>query len=258
MIRSRFEYRSISHVTLFLLCFVLLVSATGCGNNCFGGFFNPYNNTPGVPTSNLTFTCSQARPMTAVKTVAHLVQACTGCSGSRQVTHLHLLLNGIELHPSVVADENSPEWQELAPEWARHPQWVDLVEDAAANDAEHSPIVTGQIPAGTYYLMRLHLAQPFSQHVEQMQTENHCSSIDAGCAVTADGGIHLLQTLDGHPYLRVEATSPIELRSDQPNLLRIELRPEWALQVSSSGVLDVQPLLRGRVLIESIPATDSR
>ena len=257
MMRSRFELRRISRVTLFLLCFVLSVIATGCGNNCFGGFFNPYNNTPGVPTSNLTFTCSQLRPTTAVKTVAHLVQACADCFDSRQITHLHLLLSGIELHPSAVADENSPEWQELAPDWARHPQWVDLVEDAAAKDAVLSPIVTGQIPAGTYYLLRLHLAQQLPQHVEKMDTENPCSSTDAGCVVTADGGLHSLQMFDGHPYLRVEATSPIELRSDQPNLLRIELRPEWGLQVSSTGVLDVLPLLRGRVLVESIPATDS-
>jgi hypothetical protein len=48
----------------------------------------------------------------------------------------------------------------------------------------------------------------------------------------------------------VEATSPIDLRTDQPNLLRIELRPEWALQNPSNGFLDLTPLLRGRVAIE--------
>jgi hypothetical protein len=74
--------------------------------------------------------------------------------------------------------------------------------------------------------------------------------VDASCVVTADGNFHPLQTLDGHPYLRVEATSPIDLRTDQPNLLRIELRPEWALQNPSNGFLDLTPLLRGRVAIE--------
>ena len=75
--------------------------------------------------------------------------------------------------------------------------------------------------------------------------------------VTADGTFHSLQTLEGHPYLRVEVTFPIDLRGDQPHLLHIELRPEWVLQFSSRGILDVLPLLRGRVVIDPPGATDS-
>jgi hypothetical protein len=236
---------------------VLLIIAAGCGNNCFVGFFNPNNNSPTVTVGNPLPSCSLPTHTIAVKTVAHLVHACTGCSASRQVTHLHLLLSGIELHPSAVADENSPEWQELAPDCALHPHWVDLVEDPASNDAALSPIVTSQIPAGTYYQLRLHLAPPSSQRVEQLHAESHCSSVEASCVVTADGSFHSLQTLEGHPYLHLAATFPIDLRGDQPNLLRIEFRPEWALQFSSTGVLDVLPLLRGRVVIEPSAATDS-
>jgi hypothetical protein len=51
----------------------------------------------------------------------------------------------------------------------------------------------------------------------------------------------------------VEATSPIDLHTDQPNLLRIELRSEWALQNPSNGFLDLMPLLRGHVAIEPLP-----
>lgn len=257
--RFRFEHSGTFHVTLCLICAVLLVIPVGCGNTCFAGFFNPNNNSNsstvfvgGVPPS-----CSLPRPTIAVKAAAHLVHACTGCSASRQVTHLHLLLSGLELHPAAVADEDSPEWQELAPDWALHPQWVDFVEDPASNDPALSSIVTSQIPAGTYYQLRLHLAQPSSQHVEQLHAESHCSSVEASCVVTADGSFHSVQTLEGHPYLRVEATFPIDLRGDQPNLLRIEFRPEWALQFSSTGVRDVLPLLRGRVVIEPSAATDS-
>jgi len=246
-------------VTLFLMCAVLLVIPVGCGNTCFAGFFNSNDNSNSstVLVGGVSPSCSLPRPTIAVKAAARLVHACTGCSASRQVTHLHLLLSGLELHPAAVADENSPEWQELAPDWALHPQWVDLVEDPASNDAALSPIVTSQIPAGTYYQLRLHLAQPSSQRVEQPHAESHCSSVEASCVVTADGTFHSLQTLEGHPHLRVEVTFPIDLRGDQPHLLHIELRPEWVLQFSSRGILDVLPLLRGRVVIDPPGATDS-
>ncbi len=257
--RFRFEHSSTFRLMLFPICAVLLVIPVGCGNNCFAGFFNSNNNSSSSTTliGGVSPSCSLPPPTIAVKAAAYLVHACTGCSASRQVTHLHLLLSGLELHRAAVADENSPEWQELAPDWALHPQWVDLAEDPASNDAALSPIVTSQISAGTYYQLRLHLAQPSSQRVEQLHAESHCSSVEGSCVVTADGSVYSLQTPEGHPYLRVEATDPIDLRGDQPNLLRIEFRPEWALQFSSTGVLDVLPLLRGRVVIEPSPATDA-
>jgi hypothetical protein len=254
-----FEHSSIYRVTLFLICAVLLMIPIGCGNTCFAGFFNSNNNSNSstVLVGGVSPSCTLRSSTIAVKAAAHLVHPCTGCSASRQVTQLHLLLSGLELHPAAVADEDSPEWQELAPDWALHPHWVDLVEDTASNDAALSPIVTSQISARIYYQLRLRLAQPSSQPVEQMRAESHCSSVEASCVVTADGSFHSLQTLEDHPYLRVEATFPIDLRGDQPNLLRIEFRPEWALRFSSAGVLDVLPQLRGRVVIESSPATDS-
>jgi hypothetical protein len=246
-------------VTLFLMCAVLLVIPAGCGNTCFVGFFNSNDNSNSstVLVGGVSSSCSLPRTTTAVKAAAHLVHACTDCSASRQVTHLHLLLSGLELHSAAVADENSPEWQELAPDWALHPQWVDLLEDPASNDAALSPIVTSPIPAGTYYQLRLHLAQPSSQRVEQPHAESHCSLVEASCVVAADGTFHSLQTLESHPYLRVEGNFPIDLRGDQPHLLHIELRPEWVLQFSSRGILDVLPLLRGRVVIDPPGATDS-
>jgi hypothetical protein len=225
----------------------------------FRRFFqlNSNSNSSTVLVGGVSSSCSLPRSKTAVKAAVHLVHACTGCSTSHQVTHLHLLLSALEVHPAAVADENSPEWQELAPDWALRPQWVDLVDDSDSNDAALSPIVTSQIPAGTYYQPRLHLAQPSSQGVEQPHAECRGSSVGVGCVVTADGASHSLQTLEGHPYLPVEATFPIDLRGDQSNLLHIEFQPEWVLQFSSSGILDVRPLLRSQVVMERSGGTDS-
>jgi Domain of unknown function (DUF4382) len=256
---SKFAHPGTFPVTPFLICAVLLVNVAGC-NACFVGVSNPINNSPTVTTVNgnpLPACLPLPPPTIAVKAVAHLVQACADCSASLQVTHVHLLLSGMELHPGADADENSPEWQELAPDWVRQPQWLDLLDDPLSNDVAVPLNVTGQIPAGTYYQLRLRLAQPSSQHVGELSAESHCSLAGASCVVTADGSFQSLQTFDGHPYIRVEATFPIDLRTDQSNLLRIELRPEWAPQILPTGVLDEMPLLRGHVVVESSSATNS-
>jgi hypothetical protein len=196
-------------------------------------------------------------PSIAVKAGVRLAPACAGCSAALQVTYLHLLLGGIELHPGAVADENSSEWRELAPDWVRQPQWVDLFEDSASSDVAVPLNVTGQIPAGIYYQLRLHLAQPSSQRIEELSSESHCSLPEASCVVTADGSLHPPQTLDRPAYKDCEGAFPIDLRADRSNQLRIELRPEWALHLLPTGVLDQMPLLRGHIFIESSSAPDS-
>jgi len=200
---------------------------------------------------NVSTSCSLPHPTIAVKTVAHLAHACAGCSGSHQVTRVHLLLSGIELHQAAVANESSPECRSLLRTWPGTRNGSTLSKIAVRMMSPFLRIVTGQISPEIYNQIRLRLAAPSFQLVDQP-----CSSLDAGCVVAADGSSYPLQTIEGHPYLRIEVMVPIDLRTDQSILLRIEFRPDWALQVSSTGVRDVLPLLRGRVAIEPVPATD--
>jgi hypothetical protein len=239
-----------------LIPIALLVSAVGCSNSCFVGVINPPNNSLTVAAGNPPPVCAQPQPTAAVEVVARLAQACTNCSPSRQVTEVHLLLSGIELHLGNVADENSPEWQELAPDWARQPQWVDLLGDSAANEVALSLNMPIQISAGTYLQFRLRFAQLSVEHAE-LYEKVHCLPVGASCLVTADGISHPLQTLDGPPFVHLRVAPPIDLRANKSNQLRIEIRPEWALHVSSIGVLDLTPLLAGDVLIQPTPAMDS-
>jgi hypothetical protein len=243
-------------VGVSLISIALLVSVVGCSNSCFVGVINPPNNSLTVAAGNPPPVCAQLQPMVAVKVVAHLAQARTNCSSSRQVTEVHLLLSGMELHPGTVADENSPEWQELAPDWARQPQWVDLLGDSAANEVALPVNMPIQISAGTYRQFRFRFAQVSVERAE-LHEKGHCLPVGASCVVTADGNSHPLQTLDGPPFFCLRVAPPIDLRANQPNQLRIEIRPEWALHVPSIGVLDLMPLLAGDVLIQPTSAMDS-
>src|SRR5271165_714586 len=166
---SQFTDNGTFRVMLSLPCVLLLGIVAGCNNSCFVGVINPPNNTLMVSINNLPPACSLAQPKVAVKVVAHLAQACSFCSSSRQVTQVHLLLSGMELHPSAVADEDSSDWRELVPDWARQPQWVDLGDDLASSAVALPLNGTEQISAGTYYQLRLRIAHPSSQHTEQLR-----------------------------------------------------------------------------------------
>ena len=179
---------------------------------------------------------------------------CTGCSASRQVSRIHLVLSGIELHPGAVADESSPDWQEIAPNLAQEPMQVDLMENSALNTLLSSATVSGKVPAGTYYQLRLRLVDPSSSESSSLASRDFCGTASAGCIESADGVRHPLRSLDGSSYVHVETTFPMDLRDSQANVLHVELSPEWLLQNTPAGVLEVAPLLRARIASERMEA----
>ncbi len=168
-----------------------------------------------------------------------------------------LTISGVELHPGAVADEDSPDWQEIAPELAREPLLLQLTPHSGADSVVLPATISGHIPAGTYYQLRLRLANPESLQSTQLASKNSCGAAGAGCLFTANGDLHALRSPDGSRYLRLVTTSPIDVRAGQQNFLRIELTPEWLLQKSSTGSLDVAPLLRGRILNDAAPPAGS-
>ena len=173
------------------------------------------------------------------------------------MTSVDLTISGVELHPGAVADEDSPDWQEIAPELAREPLLLQLTPHSHADSVVLPTTISGHIPAGTYYQLRLHLANPESLQSTQLASKNSCPAAGASCLFTANGDLHALRSPDGSRYLRLVTTSPIYVRAGQQKLLRIELTPEWLLQKSSTGSLDVAPLLRGRILNDDVPPAGS-
>ncbi len=218
----------------------------GCNNTCFIGIVNPPNNGLLVAGGNPPPVCSLNQTMAAVKLTANLAPVCTNCSATQQVAHAHLVISGIELHTGAVADENSPEWQELAPELLLQPRSVDLAASSSSNELAEALSVSGKIPEGTYYQLRIRLAETPSLNAEQLLATHSCDSTHEGCIVNANGAVHSLQTVDGQPYLRVEMATPLDVRAVQLNQLHLEFSVDWAMRNSSGGVMEMVPLLRGR------------
>jgi hypothetical protein len=240
-----------------LILFAAMLFVAGCGTSCFVGIINPPNNSLTLPAGTLPPVCSSSQPMAALKVVGSMAAACTDCATAQEWSHAYLYLGGIELHPGTVADENSPDWQELAPDLGQHPRFIDLIENAQRQDMVLPLEVTGDIPSGTYYQLRLHLARVLhsESQTEELSAANRCAvTARANCLVNADNSNHVLRTLDGDEFLSVQMTVPLEVRVGHLNQIRIQFRPEWLLQRNASGAIELSPVLHGEVVVESVRA----
>jgi hypothetical protein len=133
-------------------------------------------------------------------------------------------LRGVEAHPSAVAGEDSPGWQELAPQLGQQPVQVDLMASQAASQGSG---LRGEavVPAGIYRQLRLRLLpnQPAANDppagrssprqaaaiptagADPAPTTNACGSAGWNCIVTADGRVRPLAFEGASPELRIAA-----------------------------------------------------
>lgn len=207
----------------------LLLASTGCGGTtCFVGVINPPNNGVQITNSNIPAVCSQPRITAAVKMLVTVAPSCTNCTSLQQVSGISLAVTGIELHPGAVAEENSPEWHEVAPHLSGNPMRIDLVAAPALHPVMLPLSATGHIPSGQYYLLRVRLAESSSLQ-------------------SADGSIHSLQPIGSKPYVNVPLSSPFVVSSDHGNELHINLYPEWGLVRTPTGAIELAPQLFGQV-----------
>jgi hypothetical protein len=235
---------TLSPVLLGAICLL-----SSCNNTCVFGVVNPPNNSVTVVGGNsVASVCSQA-PITGVTVGSNSIGACTNCAASQQVTHAYLAVSGVEFHSSTISDANSPDWQELAPELAQHPQLVDLVTNSTSEEDAFGLHVSGRIPVGKYYEVRLQLAEAstFPKTTAEFLTARGCASATRfGCIVNADGSAHELRTLDGQQFLLVQSATPIDLRADRENRIQLQFHPEWLLQQTTGG-MELAPVLLGEV-----------
>src|SRR5260370_11410521 len=124
-------------------------AVSGCGSTCVSGFWNGSGS--GVNVSNTSCALGTATGAVIVQmstaSAPHAGSAAFRAPRSSahaspsalpsHVQHIFLTLRGIEAHPSMMADEDSPGWQELAPDLAAHPLQLDLL--APVGPSRNSP-----------------------------------------------------------------------------------------------------------------------
>jgi len=190
----RHTLRSPQYALLSALIFTVL-SLAGCGSNCYSGFINGglQINTASPPSA-----CSQTKAQGTARTAIVSVPSCESCTSSARVEHLYVTLRGVKLLPSAIADQNSPDWVEIAPQLADYPRQVDLIGDSAPELLAESPT----IPAESYRQVRLEFLPDAHAEGGEFHGKSECGTTLRNCIVMGDRRV-----------------SPILWRGDVPQLV---------------------------------------
>jgi hypothetical protein len=253
---SRAHY---NHISKFLLLAVPLfgISLTGCNNTCFLFTSNPPTGTLNIKAGDPRPACMLATANGAVRVLTHTVSTCNSCSTSSRIAHIFVSLRGIEVHPSAIADDASPDWQELlAPEFATHPLQVDLMGGNADRGAGKPLGEMTEVPAGVYHQVRLRFVANQPATGDPLPETNACGSAGFNCVVMADGHIVPLRLDGDSPELRITSdritSTSLFIPPDTDTDLVIELKPVWAWFSFADEGVRLLPALTGNANVERI------
>jgi Domain of unknown function (DUF4382) len=192
MARSRLEFERSSSWDLqrFGCCVVILFAAAlaGCGNSCFAGFSNNGTGVIVIKAGNPPPACSLTQGNGTMQVVAVKSAVCESCPATNRLQHVFVTLQGIKLHSSAIADANSPDWLEIAPQLANEPRQIDLMGDPAPEML----VEMAAVPAGTYHQVRLLFLGDSDGYAGKLLPENACGQEQHNCVVMADGRVQPL------------------------------------------------------------------
>jgi hypothetical protein len=222
-----------------LFCFALI----GCGDTCFviTGIFPNTTSTTNPPTCNLnggngtiTVGINSLRP----STVAPM---------SPNLQHVFITLRGIEAQPSAPATEDSPEWQELAPELASDPVQIDLIATSASSVWCASRLTRKTfVRADVYRQIRLRLVPDQPAAGEPLPQHNECFAPNFNCVIDTSGRVHPLALNNGaHDILitsNVITDGSFNVLPDTETHLMIVFDPYSSLAVPTGDAVQIAPV----------------
>jgi uncharacterized protein DUF4382 len=106
-------------------------------------------------------------------------------------THVYISIRSVQAHTSATANDNSPGWQELAPQLNTAPMQIDLLAAGSTACLLATLGSNTSLPAGDYQQIRL-LLVPNSGGSGPTPTTNNCNGQGFNCVVLQDNSIHEL------------------------------------------------------------------
>jgi len=221
------------------MCFVL----AGCsGDYCIIGIFNPTGTVTG--TNN---PCVNNKVMGNVSVRFTAAGAPADGPMAANLLHLFVTVQGIEAHPNAMANEDSPDWEELASDIVRKPMQIDLLAHPA-NPCAANAIAGALIAAGAYRQIRLRLAPGHPTSVEAVPAQNPCGEHGFHCAVSPDGHIHPLAFVGGATNLRIApdriSGGFFHVLPDTDTHLTIEFNPFASFAAPSGDIVQLTPVFK--------------
>ncbi len=202
---------------VFPVVLLLCLAVCGCAKTCFSGSWN--GSASQIKFSNSSCPLTRATGGVIVQMGAAAAPAADHAAfppplaSSRpspgslagDLQHIFVTLRGIAAHPDTVADEDSADWQELAPGLSAHPVQLDLLSplapvaqltlngDSRSLDSPTGTILPATVPADEYRQLRLRLVPRNPSPDDPIPESNACGDVDWNCIVFADRSMRPLE-----------------------------------------------------------------
>ncbi len=161
--------------------------------------------------------------------------------------HVYISINSVQAHTSASAGDNSPGWQELAPQLASAPVQVDLLGTATQGCFLATLGSNNALPVGSYQQIRLLLVSN-NPGGSPIPAVNNCGNQGFNCAVLNDGSIHELDlSSQANTGLKIPpgqiVGGPITVTAGQDITLNIDFNICASLIVEGNGMYRLKPTL---------------
>ena len=249
---------------LYLPSYVVLLLAagsTGC-NTCFSFTSNPPTGTIGIKAGDPQPACTLTKATGAIRLAVQTIPMCSACPESSRILHLVVSIRGIDVHGSATAGNDSPDWQELAPQFATQPLQVDLVGGAANRGTRERLGGIVAVPVGLYHQVRVRFAPNVPTTEDRLPENNVCGNAGFNCVVMADGTVQPLLFDSGSPELHITSErivgGALLVLPDIDSDLVIEMKPVWSWAWASSVNRDIRllPALTGNARVEQVESDE--
>jgi hypothetical protein len=229
-----------------LLCFLLI----GCGDTCFviTGIFPNTTSTTNPPTCNLG--AGNGTIIVGINSVRPSPVA----PMSPNLQHVFLTLRGIEANPNSVAAEDSPDWQELAPEFAAEPLQIDLMATTVSGVSCSSRLTRkSALRASMYRQIRLRLASDQAAPGDPLPIHNECSGSGFNCVVDTNGHAHTLALKNGARDLLITSDritdGSFNVLPDTETNLSIVFDPYSSLAAATGDTVQIVPVFSAETAV---------
>ncbi len=306
---------------VFPAVLLLCLAASGCGQTCVSGFFNgstsnvtvsntscPLIKATGTvmvqigaasapPADSAAFPPPLASPLTSPGAFPStfpgalrgaltdaLPNSALPDAFPNNVQHIFVTLRGIQAHPDAVADEDSPAWQELAPDLSAHPVQLDLLAPppqvaplapltpldtltsldtlvpsaplTTTNDSRSlgltaRAIAPATVPADEYHQLRLRLLPRNPSPDDAIPESNACGNVGWNCIVFADRSVQPLEFTSSKFAAAPARSGPSGFDTGPVEPLEFAAAPELHLP-SKPGTGNLFRVLPGEVVQLSI------
>src|SRR5215467_739755 len=161
--------------------------------------------------------------------------------------HVFVSIRSVQAHTSSTADDNSPGWQELAPQLNSAPLQIDLFSLASTTCLLTNLGSNSALPAGTYQQIRLILV-PNDGSGGATPANNACGGQGWNCAITHDGTIHELKlSSQANTGLKIPpgqvVGGPIVVSAGQDVDLNIDFNACASIIIQGNGDYRLKPVL---------------